>query len=287
MVWYVVIGEFLAISMSDRYRRSPAKRTMHVLPPKMRRPLTFSLKTHIASTMTAPKKTYFNWSTGKDSSFALYKMLQRPDEFTIDLLLTSVNTQFNRVSMHGIRRELLEKQAQAIGLPLTVVDIPGKVSMEEYQVIMKTKVEELRMDGYTCTGFGDIFLEDLRKSRVDKLRPYGIECVFPLWKIDTKELIRDFLASGFRTIVVCTQGKLGETFVGREIDEQFLSELPPDIDFCGEHGEFHTFCFDGPIFSSPVRFQIGERTYRENVYEGVTYGNWFCDLLPVEEHDNE
>jgi uncharacterized protein (TIGR00290 family) len=183
--------------------------------------------------------------------------------------------------MHGVRRSLLVSQAQALGIPLATVELPESPSMEVYEGIMKQQVERLVEDGYSNAIFGDIFLEDLRKFREDKLRQHGIDCVFPLWKIDTKDLMQEFLRLGFRAVVCSTQAdKLGDQFIGRVIDQAFLDELPSDVDPCGENGEFHTFCFDGPCFKHPVTFTIGEKVYREYKHDNKSYGYWFCDLVP-------
>lgn len=233
-------------------------------------------------------KMYFNWSTGKDSAFAVYKLLNNEhQQWSIELLLTTVNSHFDRVSMHGVRRKLLHAQAEALGIPVRTVELPEKLSMEEYQEIMKQTVQALTDEGYTHAGFGDIFLEDLRQNREEKLRSVGISCEFPLWKMDTKELMQEFLRLGFRTIVVSTQAKvLDERFVGREIDQAFLDELPEGVDPCGENGEFHTFCFDGPIFNKPVPFTVGQKIYREYKHENEAYGYWFCDLIPLGETED-
>lgn len=265
----------------------------------------------------APQKMYFNWSTGKDSAFALYKIQQRPDLYHVATLVTSVNTTHDRVSMHGVRRTLLHRQSKALGIPLTTIELPNAtVSMEDYQRIMKSKVDELvYQQKHTCTAFGDIFLEDLRKDREDKLRGHGVECVFPLWKMaPTATIMDDFLKLGFRCIVVSVSVEafakalrdestnaedykelfekaknIAKDFAGREIDRQFLEDLPGKpgsraaVDPCGENGEFHTFVFDGPIFKQTVKFTVGEKVYREypNEEEGKEpYGYWFCDLLP-------
>lgn len=239
-------------------------------------------------------KAIFNWSSGKDSALALYKILQS-NEYEICSLLTSVNSHYNRISMHGVRAELLEEQAKNIGLPLHKMEIPEMPSMEIYEDIMKVTLDNFRSQGATYSVFGDIFLEDLRKYREDKLNQIGFEGVFPLWKIDTKELIKEFLDLGFKTIVTCVNEKnLDKSFVGRIIDEQFIKDLPNDVDVCGENGEFHTFTFDGPIFSNPIKFEIGEIVHRK--YEkpkssvsnsacdtddtAFDYGFWYCDLIP-------
>lgn len=241
-------------------------------------------------------KAIFNWSSGKDSALALYKILQQK-EYDIIGLLTSVNSQYQRISMHGVRVELLEKQAKSIQLPLYKLEIPEMPTMEVYDELMRNKMLELKKTGITHAVFGDIFLEDLRKYREDKLSNEQLEGVFPLWKISTTSLIHEFLALGFKTIVTCVNERyLDKTFVGRIIDEQFISDLPDDVDVCGENGEFHTFTFDGPIFSKPILFETGEIVYRK--YEkpkqdssntacndatdstAFDHGFWYCDLIP-------
>ena len=241
------------------------------------------------------KKALFNWSSGKDSALALYKILQNPD-FKIEYLLTSVNQQFHRISMHGVRVELLEQQAKSIGIPLEIMQIPEMPSMEVYENVMQQTLEKLKEKGITHSVFGDIFLEDLRQYREDKLATIGFEAVFPIWKIPTKDLIQEFIALGFKTIVVCVNERyLDQSFVGRIIDQQFIDDLPENVDVCGENGEFHTFCFDGPIFQKPIEFETGEIVYRK--YEkpkqessntacdsddstAYNYGFWYCDLIP-------
>lgn len=229
------------------------------------------------------QKTYFNWSSGKDSALALYHLMNDP-AYKIERLLTSVNAHHDRVSMHGLRRSLLEAQVEAIGLPCTTLELPETPSMGQYNQLMKEAMQKLKTDGFTVSAFGDIFLEDLRVYREEKLALHDIKAVFPLWKRDTTELIHEFLDLGFKTIVVTVDAsKLDRSFAGRIVDENFLRDLPDGVDPCGENGEFHTFCFDGPIFSSPISFEIGETVYRE--YPAPTkdekpYGFWFCDLLP-------
>lgn len=232
------------------------------------------------------KKTYFNWSSGKDASLALYH-LQKNKTFGIDRLVTTVNSHFDRVSMHGLRKELLFRQAEAVGIALETIELPEQPSMEEYQEKMKDMVVHLQNEGYTHSGFGDIFLEDLRTYREEQLNPYGIECLFPLWQRDTKELLKEFLDLGFRAILICIKSELlDKSFIGREIDADFIDDLPEGVDPCGENGEFHTFCFDGPIFSKPVGFSVGEKIYREyknpdqKEETSSSMGFWFCDLIP-------
>ncbi|WP_130733934.1 diphthine--ammonia ligase [Flavobacterium sp. J27] len=238
------------------------------------------------------KKAIFNWSSGKDSALTLYKILQE-NEYEIETLLTSVNSQYQRISMHGVRIELLEKQAELMGLPLTKMMIPEMPTMEIYDDIMRKTLLGFKEKGIEYSIFGDIFLEDLRKYREDKLALANFKGVFPLWKKDTKALIQEFLELGFKTIIVCVNEKyLGKEFVGRVIDENFINDLPSNVDPCGENGEFHTFTFDGPIFSKSVPFELGEIVYRK--YEPTnsssndvcktedspyTYGFWYCDLM--------
>ncbi|SNQ41964.1 Dph6-related ATP pyrophosphatase [Cellulophaga lytica] len=239
-------------------------------------------------------KTYFNWSSGKDSALALYKM-QQSNAYKVDRLVTSVNSTFNRVSMHGLRLPLLEAQAKAIGLPLQTIMLNADVSMSSYNEVMKTTMQGLITEGYTHAVFGDIFLEDLKKYREDKLKEVGVKGVFPLWKQDTKVLLKELLQLGFKAITVCVNAKLlDESFVGREVDESFFNDLPENVDPCGENGEFHTFVYDGPIFKQPVSFTVGEKVQKgyaptknkdDNCFkkdEDTTWDTsfWYCDLLP-------
>lgn len=242
-------------------------------------------------------KALFNWSSGKDSALALYKILQNP-KFEINCLLTSVNQQFQRISMHGVRVELLQQQAQNMGLPLEIMPIPEMPTMEVYEKVMEETLQKLKNLGVTHSIFGDIFLEDLRKYREDKLKQIGFEAVFPLWKIPTQDLIQEFITLGFKTIVVCVNERyLDKSFVGRVIDQDFINDLPGNVDVCGENGEFHTFTFDGPIFSKPIEFEIGEIVYRKyekpekedssdpacdsSATDAFDFGFWYCDLLPI------
>jgi uncharacterized protein (TIGR00290 family) len=248
----------------------------------------------IINTKALKKKAIFNWSSGKDSALALYKILQG-EEYEISCLLTSVNQQFQRISMHGVRVELLHQQAKSIGLRLEIMQIPEMPTMEVYEAVMTATLTQLKEQGVTHSVFGDIFLEDLRKYREDKLAPIGFKGVFPLWKTPTDVLIQDFIALGFKTIVVCVNERyLDQSFVGRIIDTDFINDLPENVDVCGENGEFHTFTFDGPIFSKPIEFEIGEVVYRKyekpkeessntacdtSASDAFDYGFWYCDLI--------
>lgn len=234
-----------------------------------------------------------NWSGGKDSSLCLHYVMQEK-KFEVSCLLTSVNAVHDRISMHGVRRGLLQTQAEAVGLPLETIELPEQPGMEEYERAMQTKVAQLRADGMSHAIFGDIFLEDLKRYREEKLQSAGIECVFPLWKISTQELMQSFLQVGFKAIIVCVNEKmLDKSFCGRLIDEAFVRDLPPGVDVCGENGEYHSFVFDGPIFKQPIPFNKGEIIYRKYsapqtnndtcnpMNQPSAYGFYFCDLLPT------
>ncbi|WP_312345073.1 Dph6-related ATP pyrophosphatase [Chryseobacterium binzhouense] len=232
------------------------------------------------------QKAIFNWSSGKDSALALYKTLQE-EKFKVTSLLTIINEEFQRISMHGVSVSLLEKQAESLGFPLIKLELPKEPSMEEYQELMSSTMNKIKSQGVTHSIFGDIFLEDLRKYREDQLQSIGMEAFFPLWKKNTTDLIHEFLDLGFKTIVTCVnETYLDKSFAGRIIDESFIKDLPENVDPCGENGEFHTFTFDGPIFKNPIDFEIGEvvkKTYPkpksdENEEDGE-YIFWFCDLI--------
>jgi uncharacterized protein (TIGR00290 family) len=227
-------------------------------------------------------KSIFNWSGGKDSALALYKILQN-DDYHIGCLLTSVNKEYQRISMHGIRKELLIQQAQSIDLPLEIIEIPESTNMDTYDQLMLKKLSRLKKSDYEYSIFGDIFLEDLRAYREQKLAEAKLRAVFPLWKIDTKEVIQEFIDLGFKTMVVAADANLlGKEFVGRIIDLQFLKDLPKNVDPCGENGEFHTFVFDGPIFHKPIDFTIGEKVLKEYKNDENSNWNskfWYCDLI--------
>ncbi|WP_417214182.1 ATP-binding protein [Bizionia sp.] len=227
-------------------------------------------------------KTYLNWSTGKDSALALYYLLQ-DERYSVEQFITTVNTAFNRVSMHGIRIALLENQVAALGMPLWQIKLPEQPSMDDYNKIMTEATTKLKKDGYSYAAFGDILLEDLKQYREDQLGSQGIKTVFPLWQRNTKQLMQEFLDLGFKAVIVCADATyFTDHFVGRVIDEDVIVSLPEEVDPCGENGEFHTFCFDDPIFKTPIAFEIGEKTYREYPKPnsaGAASGFWFCDLI--------
>jgi uncharacterized protein (TIGR00290 family) len=238
--------------------------------------------------MVSKKKVTISWSGGKDSAFALYKILLTGN-YEVTGLHTVINTGTKRVGMHGIREELMEKQAAAIGLPLTKLYLESSETHAAYETLMRTYYQQCADEGIESVVFGDIFLEDLKEFRLGLLKSSGLEGIFPLWQRPTKTLIRDFIHTGFRTVICAANAQLfREEEVGEIIDQKFLSSLKDEIDPCGENGEFHTFVFDGPLFKQPVNFLKGERTKKVYVYQKVNESGetepvesafWFQDLL--------
>jgi uncharacterized protein (TIGR00290 family) len=238
-------------------------------------------------------KSFFNWSGGKDSALALYHILNNKN-YSVEKLLTNMSGQYHRISMHGVREVLLEQQADAMGIPLQKIILPDEPSMNEYEEQMIKTMNQLQHQNFTHSVFGDIFLEDLKRYRKEQLSKMQMEAIFPLWKRDPTELIHEFIDLGFKTILVCVNEKyLDKSFCGRIIDQDFINDLPPGVDVCGENGEFHTFVFDGPLFSRPVIFTKGEIVSRKytapkqsntNCFqqsETNDYNFFFCDLLPA------
>lgn len=233
------------------------------------------------------EKAIFCWSGGKDSALCLYEVLKE-GKYDVKYLLTTVNENFKRVSMHGVREELLEKQAEALGIDLIKMYVK-EGSYEEYERNMEKLLLKSKSEDINHVIFGDIFLEDLRKYREDNLAKVGMKGVFPLWKKNTKDLIGHFLSLNFKTVTCCINDfYLGEAHTGVEIDRSFIESLPSNVDPCGENGEFHTFCYAGPIYKNPISFSLGEKIYKplESKEDSVcsneakTKGFWFCDLIP-------
>jgi len=223
--------------------------------------------------MTTPEPILFCWSGGKDSAMALHTLLQQ-QQFRVTALLTTVTEGFDRISMHGVRRELLLHQAESIGLPLHEVRIPPQCVNPIYEARMEHALRIFYDQGVRRVAFGDIFLEDLRAYREKNLARMSMTALFPIWKRDTRELIREFHAFRFRAVAVCVDPKvLDPSFAGRELNDSFFRDLPPNADPCGENGEFHTFVFDGPIFRWPLAVRTGAVVHRD--------GFVFCDLMPV------
>jgi uncharacterized protein (TIGR00290 family) len=218
-----------------------------------------------------------SWSGGKDSVMALHDLLGAADYEVVELMAT-VSEQYRRVSHHGVREELLEAQAAAIGFPLHKVYLPsgeaGGCTNDVYEAIMKRVMDGYKVRGVTTVAFGDLFLEDLRAWREANLAKAGMRGVFPIWKRDTKTMARQVIRLGYKSYVSCVEAIVGAGFVGRLYDETFLSELPPRVDPCGENGEFHSFVFDGPIFQRPVAVRVGALVTRD--------GRFYADLVPEE-----
>ncbi|MGB7291192.1 MAG: diphthine--ammonia ligase [Thermodesulfobacteriota bacterium] len=220
------------------------------------------------------EKVLLSWSGGKDSVLALCE-LRKNDNFEIVALITTITKDYDRVSMHGIRRILLEQQADSIGIPLEKIFISHKASNEEYESRFSEVVLEYKKMGISSVAFGDIFLEDIRTYREDLLRAIGMRGLFPIWGKNSMELANTFITLGFKAVVTCIDSEaLDESFAGREYDEQFLSDLPAGVDPCGENGEFHTFAYAGDIFEIPIIFAKGEVVLRDNRF-------YYCDLIPT------
>lgn len=232
-------------------------------------------------------KAIFCWSGGKDSSLALYKV-QQEKEYEVVCLLTTLNENHKRISMHGVREELLDAQAEALGIPLLKVWVKEGTN-QEYEQQMERMLLKAKAEGVTHVIFGDIFLEDLRAYREENLKKLDLKAVFPLWKQDTSELIKEFISLGFKTITCCVNDQyLNEEWVGKEINEVFVKALPAAVDPCGENGEYHTFCYAGPVFNKCIEIKTGEKLYKPLEIKitddctlpaaPLTKGFWFCEL---------
>lgn len=218
------------------------------------------------------KKVIMSWSGGKDSSFSLYQ-IQKSRLYTVATLLTTLTGDYNRISMHGVRRKLLEEQANALSLPLEQMEISKDTSCQQYERQMRRVLEKYKANGVEAVVFGDIFLEDLKKFREKQLAKVGMKAIFPIWRKNTSQLAKDFIAAGFRAIITCADSKiLDKKFCGRDYDERFLSALPAGVDPCGENGEFHSFVRAGPIFKRKIKCKKGKIVLRDKRF-------YFCDLI--------
>lgn len=215
-----------------------------------------------------------SWSGGKDSCLALASLRADP-EYSVEALLTTVTEGYDRVSMHGVRRALVELQAAALGCPLTVVEIPQRATNAEYESAMETAFGRFRTQGVAAVAFGDLFLADVRRYREEWLARAGMKPIFPIWGEDTRRLAAEFVARGFQAVLTCVDTRvLDPAFAGRRFDRALLADLPATVDPCGERGEFHTFVFDGPAFGRAVPVVLGETVQRDA---------WrFCDLVPAD-----
>ena len=218
------------------------------------------------------RRLWLSWSSGKDSAWSLHLLRQR-GEYEVVALLTTLNDGAKRVAMHAVRETLLEAQAASLGLPLVKVPIPPQCPNALYEEVMAGAMAQARAEGVQDVAFGDLFLEDIRRYREEKLHAAAMNAVFPVWGLDTRELAREMAGSGLRAILTCVDPKqLDARFAGRIFDEQLLQELPPEVDPCGERGEFHTFAFAGPMFRQPLAVRAGEVVIRD--------GFVFADVLP-------
>lgn len=216
------------------------------------------------------RKAYINWSSGKDAALAQY-LMRLHGTHSADLLFTTLQKQTQRVSIHGLRKALLYRQAEAMGMEIRIAELPENTDMDSYAAVMSSELSLLKNKGYTDCIFGDVHLQDLRVYRERQLASHGICAHFPLWGTDSREVVRKSIALGFRSIIICiSEDRLDKSFLGRILDEDCLQDFPKNIDPCGENGEFHTFCFDGPVFHSPVLYTIGERVRK--TYKNPTPG---------------
>ena len=220
------------------------------------------------------RKLWLYWSSGKDSAWSLHTLRQN-ETFEVVALLTTVNDGAKRVAMHAVREALLEAQAESLGLPLVKVPIPPQCPNSLYEEAMARAMARARAEGVYDVAFGDLFLEDIRRYREEKLRAVAMQPVFPIWGMDTRKLAQEMVASGLRAVLTCVDPKqLDARFSGRIFDDRLLQELPPGVDPCGERGEFHTFAYAGPMFAKPLAVHTGEIVTRD--------GFVFADVLPGE-----
>jgi uncharacterized protein (TIGR00290 family) len=219
-----------------------------------------------------PTPILLSWSGGKDSALALHE-LRKSRQYEVVALLTTVTEGSDRVGMHAVRRSLIECQCESLGIPLAPVYLPESPSNREYEARLESALVPYRQRGVDVVAFGDLFLEDIRDYREAWLARIGMKGLYPIWRRDTARLAREFNDLGFKGILICVDTRaLDRSFAGKLFDERLLRELPPEVDPCGENGEFHTFTFDGPIFARPIGFTIGATTFREPLA--------FCDLVP-------
>jgi uncharacterized protein (TIGR00290 family) len=228
------------------------------------------------------EKAVLFWSGGKDSALALYKVQQEAN-YEVMALVTTINEKFRRISMHGVRESLLDQQAAATGIPLIKMWVKDHPSNEVYEAALMETFDLLKNMGIGTVIYGDIFLEDLRKYREDLLNRKGLKAYFPLWFSDTRLLADEFSKLGFKTVSCCINtASLDKSFLGKEINKDFLNRLPAGTDPCGENGEFHSFCFSGPVFSEDIRFVAGEEKFTPLPVETIdgteVVGYWFLDL---------
>jgi uncharacterized protein (TIGR00290 family) len=245
--------------------------------------------------MKKMKKKLLSWSSGKDASYTLLSLKEQNN--LPDLLVTNINKNKERVSMHGVRTSLLQQQASRLGIPLYVIELDETINMQDYTNITHKHFLKLANQSFDTVYFGDIFLEDLKQFRIKEMNKIGMKACFPIWGKDTKQLAFDIIDSGIKAVVTAVSShKLHKNFVGREFNEDFLNDLPEDVDWCGENGEFHTFVYDHPLFTSPIAIKKGEIVFKSfkpctqkdksdfniNKDEKINWdtGFWYMDILP-------
>src|SRR5487761_585261 len=221
------------------------------------------------------EKVLLSWSGGKDSALSLFSMSRsRKKQFEIAALLTTLTEGYDRISMHGIRKELLQMQSRSLGIPVEEVWIPKNATNEVYEARPSEAIRKYANQNVSSVVFGDLFLRDIREYREKFLQKLGVKCIFPIWGEDTTALAKFFIDSGFKAIICCVNPNLvGKEYCGREFDKSFLSEIPESVDPCGENGEFHTFVYHGPIFKEKVEAKVGDVVNRDGFY--------FADILPA------
>ena len=219
------------------------------------------------------KSVLLSWSGGKDSTLALHKVLIKKI-YEVKFLFTTISEEYNRISMHGVRAELLESQGKSLGFNIRMIKIPKDVGNEEYAAIMKKEMLSLKSMKINDVVFGDLLLEDVRKYRESNLSKIGMTAIFPLWGKNSQELAKEFIDLGFKAIITCVDSTfLDDSYIGQLYNDDFLLSIPSNVDPCGENGEFHTFVYDGPIFSYPIEFKKGEIVFREDRF-------YYIDLIP-------
>lgn len=224
------------------------------------------------------RRVLLSWSSGKDSAWALH-VLRRSSEFQVVGLLTTFNQAANRVAMHAVRRELVELQAEAVGIPMWAVKLPWPCSNEAYEAAMRSACQRAVEEGIEAVAFGDLFLQDVRAYREKQMQETGLEPLFPVWGLPTAELPREMIATGLRAKLTCVDPKvLDPSFAGREFDERLLAELPAGVDACGERGEFHSFAYAGPMFAREIDVAVGEVVTRD----GFAFADLVLSQAPAE-----
>ena len=219
------------------------------------------------------KKTLMSWSTGKDSAWAYYQLKNQPEYDLVGLFCT-INKVFSRTAMHAVRVQLLQMQANSIGLPLDIIEIPYPCSNAEYEGIMQDFVDDAKSRNIECFAFGDLFLQEIRDYRIKILKDTGIMPIFPLWNQATDKLAMEMINGGLKAVITCVDPKqLNDNFVGQDYDQAFLNALPENVDPCGENGEFHSFVFDAPMFNKKINISVEEKVERD--------GFVFVDVKPI------